>query len=137
MRFAFGEYELDLDKAELRLGGAVTPVEPQVFALLRLLIENRDRLVGRAEIIDRIWGGRIVSDEAVTSRIKSARHAIGDSGKTQSLIRTVPRLGFRFVGEVVASAPPVRASTEAGLSDAAEPRKLDADRPSIAVLPFR
>jgi TolB-like protein len=136
MLFAFRGYELDLDKAELRLGGAVTPVEPQVFALLRLLIENRDRLVGRAEIIDRIWGGRIVSDEAVTSRIKSARHAIGDSGEAQSLIRTIPRLGFRFVGEVVASAPPARASTEAGPLDAAETRRPDADRPSIAVLPF-
>lgn len=136
MRFAFGEYELDLDKAELRLGGVVTPVEPQVFALLRLLIENRDRLVGRAEIIDRIWGGRIVSDDAVTSRIKSARRAIGDSGEAQSLIRTLPRLGFRFVGDVVASATSVRASVEADLAETTEPRRPDAARPSIAVLPF-
>jgi TolB-like protein len=136
MIFAFRDYELDLDKAELRLGGAVTPVEPQVFALLRLLVENRDRLVGRDEIIERIWGGRIVSDEAVTSRVKSARQAIGDDGKTQSLIRTVPKLGFRFVGEVVASAPPARVLAEAAPPDALEARGMDTDRPSIAVLPF-
>jgi TolB-like protein len=135
MQFAFGEYELDLDKSELRASGMLTPVEPQVFALLRLLIENRDRLVGKAEIVDRIWGGRIVSDDAITSRIKSARHAIGDSGEAQALIRTIPRLGFRFVGEVTAQPRP-RAGAESGANDAPGPRLLDAARPSIAVLPF-
>ena len=136
MRFAFGEYELDVDKSELRSGGIVTPVEPQVFALLRLLIENRDRLVGKDEMIDRIWGGRIVSDEAVTSRIKSARRAIGDSGEAQALIRTIPRLGYRFVGDVIDQAPTVRASADACPADDVEPHRLDASRPSIAVLPF-
>jgi len=136
MLFAFGEYELDLDRIELRLNGKVTPVEPQVFALLRLLIENRDRLVPKAEIIDRIWGGRIVSDDAITSRIKSARQAIGDSGEAQSLIRTIPRLGLRFVGEVTAQSPPARATVGASSAGAPKSHPLDAARPSIAVLPF-
>jgi DNA-binding winged helix-turn-helix (wHTH) protein len=79
----------------------LAPVEPQVFALLRLLIENRERVVSKDEIIERIWDGRIVSESAVSSRVKSARQAIGDSGEAQRLIRTVHKLGFRFVAEVV------------------------------------
>jgi len=103
MTYAFADCRLDLEACELTRGGVLTPIEPQVFALLRLLVENRGRLVSRDELIDRIWGGRIVSDAAVSSRIKSARQAIGDDGEAQRLIRTHHGLGYRFVGEVQAS----------------------------------
>ena len=73
------------------------PVEPQVFALLALLVENRERLVSRDEIIEKVWDGRIVSDAAVSSRIKSARQALGDDGKAQRYIRTIHGQGLRFV----------------------------------------
>lgn len=75
-------------------GGRVIPVEPQVFDLLVHLLENRDRVVSKDDLIDKIWGGRIVSDSTLTSRINAARRAIGDNGVEQALIRTVPRKGY-------------------------------------------
>jgi len=80
MIYRFGEIELDMAKYELRVGGTVRPLQRQVYALLALLIENRERLVTTDELIEKVWGGRIVSDAAVASRIKSARHALGDPG---------------------------------------------------------
>lgn len=93
--------ELDTEQFELRRGGQAVPVEPQVFDLLRLLIENRDRIVTKDELFEKVWEGRIVSDATLNSRINAARKAIGDNGTDQRLIRTAPRRGYRFVGEVV------------------------------------
>lgn len=135
MMYAFEDYRLDLDAWELRRGDAAIPVEPQVFALLRLLIENRERLVSRDEIIEKIWHGRSISDAAVASRIKSARHAIGDNGQAQRLIRTHHGVGFRFVGEIAAVASlTAAAGGQAEPQTAAQP--MPSSRPSIAVLPF-
>jgi TolB-like protein len=136
MIHAFDGYRLDTDKRELRFGDLLVPVEPQVFALLWLLIENRERVVGKDEIIERIWDGRVVSESAVASRVKSARQAIGDTGEAQRLIRTAHKLGFRFVAEVESAQAP-RASI-AAMADAAQIAAIGepARRPSIAVLPF-
>ncbi|HLY78535.1 MAG TPA: TIR domain-containing protein, partial [Caulobacteraceae bacterium] len=86
------------------------PLERQVFALLELLVENRERLVTRDEIIERIWGGRIVSEAALSSRIKSARAAIGDDGRAQRLVRTHHGVGYRFVGELRVLTPTTEAA---------------------------
>jgi TolB-like protein/DNA-binding winged helix-turn-helix (wHTH) protein len=144
MIYRFGGFELDVQRVELRMDGAACPVEPQVFALLALLIENRDRLVSKDEIIEKVWDGRVVSDAAVSSRVKSARQAIGDDGKNQRLIRTVQRRGFRFVGEVkpARSAELLPTARAAGLEHgqgghAGDEPPVPASRPSIAVLPFR
>jgi len=132
--YRFASFELDLGKAELRLEGAVRPVEPQVFALLALLVENRERLVSRQELVEKVWEGRIVSDAAVASRIKSAREALGDDGKGQRFIRTLHGRGLRFVAEarLTAGAPAAGPAPELAPASA-EP----GGRPSIAVLPFR
>ncbi len=130
MIYRFGPFELDTTKVELRAGGEVRPVEPQVFSLLTLLVENRERLVSRDEILEKVWDGRIVSEAAVSSRIKSARHALDDDGAAQSFIKTIHRQGFRFVAETRAE----RGELAGGAG--AEPSEHDA-RPSIAVLPFR
>jgi TolB-like protein/DNA-binding winged helix-turn-helix (wHTH) protein len=99
--FTVGACQIDTDRLELRKNGENVPVEPQVFDLLVLLIENRDRIVTKDEIVERVWKGRVVSDAAISSRIKSARRALGDDGKAQSLIRTIHRRGIRFAGPVV------------------------------------
>lgn len=147
MLYTFGEFQLDIAAAELRRNGELCPVEPQVFALIALLVEHRERLVSRDEILEKIWGRRVVSDSALTSRIKSARRALGDDGKRQQCIRTVHGKGLRFVAEVQAGGalrPRLRDATST--LEAAEPvegqaaaaPELCADaRPSIAVLPFR
>ena len=89
MIYEFAKFELDIDRMELRNDGAPVAVEPQVFALLRLLIDHRDRMVSKDEIVDKVWNGRFISDAAIASRIKSARQVVGDDGKTQAVIRTV------------------------------------------------
>jgi pimeloyl-ACP methyl ester carboxylesterase/DNA-binding winged helix-turn-helix (wHTH) protein len=100
MRFLFGDYTLDADRRELRCGGALVPVEPQVFDLLLHTIRNRDRVVSKDDLLAAVWNGRIVSESALANRINAARRAIGDSGESQKLIRTIARRGIRFVGEV-------------------------------------
>src|SRR5512139_2631863 len=134
MIYRFEEFELDRSKVELRRNGEVVPVEPQVFAVLLLLAENRERLVSRDELIEKVWDGRIVSDSALDSRIKSARRAIGDDGKAQRFIRTIHGQGFRFVGEVREAA-----GTAVLVSGGDAPRLVrhGESKPSIAVLPFR
>lgn len=133
MNYRFGEFDLDTGRYELRRGGTTIAVEPQVFALLVLLVENRHRMLPKEEIVDTVWAGRIVSDSAVSSRIKSARQALGDDGAAQRWIRTVHGQGLRFVGEVE-EAPPVPAgappTTAIGWT-----REVLA-RPVLAVLPF-
>lgn len=148
MKLTFANFELDQLARELMKGGEPVAVEPKVFDLLVMLISNRDRVVTRDELIDRLWDGRIVSDAALDTCIKAARRAIGDDGKSQHLIRTLPRRGFRFVGEVVerplvttagAGAPLPRG--DAAVQHVAEdpwqtPAANLSDQPSIAVLPF-
>ena len=100
MQFVFGEHTLDDDRRELLCRSEHVAVEPQVFDLLVYLVQNRDRVVSKDDLIGSIWGGRIVSDSTLTSRINAARKAIGDSGGKQKLIRTIARKGLRFVGDV-------------------------------------
>jgi TolB-like protein len=140
MIYRFGPFELDIAKFELRADGAARHVEPQVFALLALLVENRERLVSTEEIIEKVWDGRVVSDAAVASRIKSARQALGDDGRTQRYIRTVHRQGLRFVAPVRTACGADAISMVQEGSAGVEPAGASADhasRPSIAVLPFR
>jgi len=89
-----------MSRFELREDGAVQSLEPQVLTLLGYLVEHRDRLVPKNEIFETLWDGRVVTDSALTSRIKSARRVLGDSGKAQHFIRTVYGKGFRFVANV-------------------------------------
>jgi len=95
----FSDCLLDLERVELVRAGSPVDVEPQVFELLAHLIRNRDRVVSTDELFEVVWQGRIVSLSALTSRISAARSAIGDTGSAQRLIRTIPRRGYRFVGE--------------------------------------
>jgi DNA-binding winged helix-turn-helix (wHTH) protein/tetratricopeptide (TPR) repeat protein len=98
--YIFENCVLDLDKRELRRGATPVAVEPQVFDLLAYLVRRREHVVSRDELIGSIWGGRIVSESALSTRINAVRSAIGDSGTEQRLIKTLPRKGVRFVGEV-------------------------------------
>lgn len=102
MRFHFSTFELDTERHEFRAGGELFALEPQVFDVLRHLVENHDRMVSRDELIDAVWDGRIVSDATISARINAVRRALGDSGKTQTFIKTIPRRGFRFVADVEA-----------------------------------
>ena len=143
MIYQFDKFTCDTDSMELRRGGEVTPVEPQAFTLLCYLLENRDRVVSKEDLIGAIWSGRVVSDGAITFCVNSVRQALGDTGRQQALIRTVPKKGYRFVGKVAAVQ---NQSEEVGsdtvgvdpfeLPRATTDRKGRAITPAIAVLPF-
>ena len=132
MRFCFENNVLDGDLRELTCAGVTVPLQPQVFDLLLYLVAQRARVVSKDDLISQIWSDRIVSDSALNSRINAARKALGDDGAAQRLIKTIPRKGFRFIGEVreeLAAAPAPAEPVPA------RPRTA-ADRPAIAVLAF-
>ena len=130
MTYLFDGYSLDPGRRELRRGREDITVEPQVFDLLLYLIQNRERVVSKDDLMAQVWSGRVVSESTLSSRITAVRHAIGDDGEQQRLVRTLPRKGFRFIGavseEVVGRgqerAQAVTASGRAGL--ASERRQL-------------
>ncbi len=127
MLYLFEHFALDDERRELR-GDGIVPVEPQVFDLLIYLIKNRDRVVSKDDLIASVWGGRIVSDSTLDSRVNAARKALGDSGREQKFIRTFTRKGIRFIGEV--------SEASAGSPDATISLANDG-RPTFAVLPFQ
>lgn len=140
MLLTFRDYELDTRLFALRCGGQACQVEPQVFNLLVYLAQHRDRIVTRQELLDALWAGKVVSESALSSCIKAARHAVGDNGEEQNCIATIHRRGYRFVapvqaheqtarhdgGDAIAWAPPMP-----GAAGGPAPR-----RASIAVMPF-
>jgi DNA-binding winged helix-turn-helix (wHTH) protein/predicted ATPase len=103
--FRFGDCELDEPRRELRRNGELQRLEPQVFDVLVHLVRHRDRVVAKTELLDEIWGSRFVGESALVSRIRSARQAIGDNGREQTVIRTVHGRGYRFVAAVDQPAP--------------------------------
>jgi TolB-like protein/cytochrome c-type biogenesis protein CcmH/NrfG len=141
MQFLFSDQVLDTDRRELCRGRDRVSIEPQVFDLLVFLMQNHDRVVSKDDLIEAIWGGRIVSESTLTSRINAARKAIGDSGRDQNLIRTIARKGFRFVGDLrlqqaTDESPDHAGHPAAEIGEASRAIPSPLDRPAIAVLPF-
>src|SRR5919109_1495171 len=100
MIYGFDEYELDLQRYELRCACSPVKIEPQVFNLLAYLIRHRDRLITKAELLEQLWPGRVVGEAALTSRVRAARKAIRDAGSVQRLIQTQHGRGYRFIAAI-------------------------------------
>ena len=132
--FLFEGHSLDVERRELRRGSEQVALEPQVFDLLAYLVKNRDRVLTKDDLIAAVWGGRIVSESTLTSRINSARKAVSDTGGEQRLIRTYARKGIRFIGEVREA--PGSLQPERRAPNALAPPPETRGRPCIAVLPF-
>ncbi len=142
MIYRFDEFSVNTDTLECHRAGETVSLEAQVFSLLLVFIEHRDRVLSKDKLVELVWHGRPVSDTAVTSRIKSLRKALGDDGRAQRYIRTIHGRGYRFVGEILDQAPTqVEAATDqasrmAGI-EGDEPRPLlPSERPAILILPF-
>jgi TolB-like protein len=129
MTWTFRDFELDPDRFQLARLGVAVSLEPQVLALLIHLVRNNRRMVSKDEIVEVVWGGQAVSDASISSRISSARKALGDDGSRQEMIQTVHGRGFRFVADVAAT--PAEQVAVVG----PRPHQLTG-RPSIAILPF-
>lgn len=133
MTWSFGGFHLDPQRFQLSRGSRPVRLEPQVLSLLIHLVRNRDRMVTKDEIVAAVWQGQAVSDASISSRVRSARQAVGDDGTKQSVISTVHGRGFRFVADVTVLQPAVAASDAL----ASELPDHPGGRPSIAVLPFQ
>jgi DNA-binding winged helix-turn-helix (wHTH) protein len=131
VRVTFADCELDVGRHELRRAGEVVPLEPQVFDVLAYLARQGDRLVSKNELLDEVWGDRFVSESALTSRIKSARRAIGDTGRDQRIIRTVYGRGYRFMAPVAEDR--VTPAGAAADPEAGDPERVVDDRAAAVV----
>jgi TolB-like protein len=128
LRYVFEDYSFDTERREVHRSKVPIPIAPQVFDLLEYLIRNRERVVSKDELVGAVWSGRIISDEALTTRLNVVRNAIGDTGQEQRLIKTLPRKGFRFIGDVQ------EAAGSEGAVVAGDPvATLTLDKPSTAV----
>ena len=125
MQYKFNQFTLDTRRFELTSNGVPIQAEPQVVELLILLVENRGRMVPKIEINEKVWKGRVVSEASLSSRIKTARHLLGDNGRKQLYIKTIHKKGFTFVGEV-----------EVEQDTSIQIAQRNPEYPSIAVLPF-
>jgi TolB-like protein len=127
LRYLFEDFTLDPDRRELLDAAVIVALEPKVFDLLVYLVRNRERVITKEDLIASVWDGRIVSESSLTGCINGARNAIGDNGDEQRLIKTLPRKGVRFIGDV----------REEPSSQLKGPHPVFSNTPSIAVLPFQ
>jgi DNA-binding winged helix-turn-helix (wHTH) protein len=132
LRYVCEDCVLDTGRRELRRGADLVAVEPQVFDLLVYLIQNRERVVSKDDLLASVWHGRIVSESALGARINAARTALGDSGEAQRFIKTFHRKGLRFVGAVREDHPVAADSRDTGQDTARSAPPLP-DGPSLAV----
>ncbi len=135
MAVTFADCELDLDRFELRRAGTRVALEPQAFTVLAYLIEHRDRVVSKEELMDQVWGGRFVSESAVTSRVKQIRQAVGDDGRSQAVVRTVHSRGYQFIASLQDAPPPAAVSdirTPSVTTERGEVRYAESDGLAIA-----
>jgi TolB-like protein/Flp pilus assembly protein TadD len=129
--YQFDRYHIDVDGLELSHDGLPIKLQPQAFVLLVFLIENRERVVTKDEIISQVWQARAVSDATLNTRINAIRRALGDSGEAQAVIKTFPRRGFRFIADMANT----NQSSNRGMATS-PPQESATSRPSITVLPF-
>ena len=130
MLLRFDDYELDTERFELRRGGEACGIEPKVFDLIAYLAAHPAQVLTRDELIAAVWNGRVVSDTTVSTCIKGARKALGDTGESQIYIKTLRGRGFSFVANVTAHRAPEEAAS-------APPRNTGIKNPSLLITPFR
>ncbi|WP_233861606.1 winged helix-turn-helix domain-containing tetratricopeptide repeat protein [Paraburkholderia adhaesiva] len=136
MQWVFADCMLDLERRDLRRASQPVATTPKVFDLLVYLASHRNRVVGRDELIDAVWGGRVISESTVASHVNAARTAVGDDGQQQRVIKTVARRGFRFVADVTEQQASLQSSDATTAAETSSTETVQASKPSIAVLPF-
>jgi adenylate cyclase len=134
MVFQFGDHVLDVERGQLRAGVREIVLRPKSFEVLRFLVENGDRLVGKDEIIKKVWPNVVVTDESLTQCVSEIRQAIDDRDQTK--IRTIPRRGYRFAASVISHAADATEAMAAAPGSVDAKIRPPADDPSIAVMPF-
>ncbi|MEM1132748.1 MAG: winged helix-turn-helix domain-containing protein [Pseudomonadota bacterium] len=141
MRYRFEDFNFDSETGELKQNGELIEITPQVQQILHLLLSNQPRIITKEKLIDIVWKGRRVTDDAINVRISILRQAIGDTGQKQRLIKTVRGVGFRFIGDAITQDDSglQRVASVASQSQNLQNTELTErlSQPSIAVFPFR
>ena len=112
MIYAFGKYELDTNLYELRSNREVCRLPARGFEVLLYLIQHRDHVVTREELLENLWPGQFISEAILNNCIMTARQAIGDSGQSQQMIKTSHGRGYRFIAQITERHPAVSPSEE-------------------------
>lgn len=136
MELEFDDYLLDLNHFSLRCNENLLPIEPQVFNLLVYLIEHRDRVISRDELMDELWTGKVVSEATLSSCVKETRKVLGDDAQKQQYIATLNRRGYRFVGKLKSKATPKAEDHFSGTNPFRFEANAKTDKTAIAILPF-
>ena len=134
-RYRFGPFVLDADRRQLERDGRSIALQPKVFSTLLYLVENRTRAVSKEELLEALWPDSFVTEGVLTRSIKQVRAALDDDARQPEYVRTVPRIGYHFIGEAAKEGEPH--ASDAGLAgdgQAGAPRRQIR---TLAVLPFR
>ena len=98
--YEFGPFSVDAGKRLLLRNGEPVPLAPKVLETLLVLIENRERVLSKDELLKQVWGDTIVEEGGLTRNISVLRKALGEKPEDHQYIVTVPARGYRFVAEV-------------------------------------
>lgn len=135
IRYRFGEFVLDPAVRELSRAGHRLPLPLKSLECLVYLVANRERAVGRDELVSAVWGRADVSDTVITQTMRRARKALDDAGDRQTMIRTVPGFGYRWVAEVEELDPAAPAVTSTSAPEAiVDVESADAPAPVAVAL---
>ncbi|PON14993.1 hypothetical protein C2W62_26130 [Candidatus Entotheonella serta] len=113
MRYEFGNYSLDTQRHEFWCGDMRVKLRPKVFQVLTYLIEHRDRVVSKDELLEQLWPDQFIGDGSLNACMMAVRKAVGDSRQNQRYIQTLHSRGYRFIAEVLTPAEAVEESTRA------------------------
>ena len=129
--YEFGPFSVDAGKRLLLRNGEPVPLAPKVLETLLALIENRERVVSKDELLKQVWGDTIVEEGGLTRNVSVLRKALGEKPEDHQYIVTVPARGYRFVAEV-------RTVRGTGVSsDASAPSTQEQERPWWRLSPQR
>ena len=132
MIYRFENLSLDAERRELRAADELLQLQPRVFDLVLYLIRNRDRVVSKDELLDRLWPGVVVVEGALQRAMSLARSCLREACGSDC-IRTHARKGYRFVAEVTEEAD---TDARSGTGQTGLAAGLPQAKPAIAVLPF-
>ncbi|MCW5977193.1 MAG: winged helix-turn-helix domain-containing protein [Bryobacteraceae bacterium] len=121
--YRVGDIEVDAARGLLRRNGLEVHVKPKTFRILQYLLAARDRLVSREELMEEFWKGTAVTDDALAQCIAELRRALGDSARNPMYLRTVPKLGYRFVASVEENPSQAAAVNDAPSPELAKPSR--------------
>jgi predicted ATPase len=126
MIYVFGEYEFDEHLYELRRSGESVKIEPKVFDVLAYLIHHRNRVVTKAELIEKLWPGEYITESALVRCVVSARKAVQDDGVRQQVIKTLRGRGYRFIAAIKEHRP----TRDSDLSPTVSPARFSQATPA-------